>query len=75
MDAKTLVDKIVPEHDRTSCSDEDWHCNEYANDMGYPRCTRCAFLYFLKYEEFPYDTDIKSVVIRYSRNYAGEVSE
>lgn len=43
-DAKTLL-KFVPEHNRTSCSDENVQ-NGYttAGRGGYPRCTRCALL-------------------------------
>lgn len=43
-DAKTLL-KFVPEHSRTSCSDDNI-ANSYttAGRGGYPRCTRCALL-------------------------------
>lgn len=43
-DAKILL-KFVPEHNRTSCSDDNVS-NGYttAGRGGYPRCTRCALL-------------------------------
>jgi hypothetical protein len=56
MEAKELVDLLYPEHDRTSCSDEDisngfsWELDEW-NDKStrldgrwLPRCKRCALL-------------------------------
>lgn len=43
-EAKTLL-KFVPEHSRTSCSDDNV-ANSYttAGRGGYPRCARCALL-------------------------------
>lgn len=42
--AKALL-HFVPEHERTSCSDENVR-NAYTTPgrAGYPRCTRCALL-------------------------------
>lgn len=37
-----MVEFLAPEHNRTSCSDENSNGNEFANEHGYPRCTRCA---------------------------------
>jgi len=56
MKAKELIDLIYPEHDRTSCSDEDvsngfmWEMDEWndrADELStqyIPRCKRCALL-------------------------------
>lgn len=58
-----LIDAIAPKHNRTSCSDEDSSGNEYFNEFGYPRCPRCALLYWEKHGEFPYgvSADIESI--------------
>lgn len=52
MDIET-VNELAPNHDRTSCSDEKSRGNEYFNEMGYVRCVRCAFLYRLRFGEWP----------------------
>lgn len=62
MEAKELVDLLYPEHDRTSCSDEDisngfnWQLDEW-NDKSekldsrwLPRCKRCALLDIISVE-------------------------
>lgn len=51
---RKFVDEIAPEHQRTSCSDEDSRGNEYFNEAGYPRCVRCAFLHRLANGEWPH---------------------
>jgi hypothetical protein len=40
------VDKIAPEHERTSCTDSDLYNAAYALDDhgGYGRCYRCTLL-------------------------------
>lgn len=41
---KELVDFLVPEHSRTSCTDEQSHGNEFHNELNDVRCNRCYFL-------------------------------
>lgn len=48
------VNELVPNHDRTSCSDENL-ANAYPNNMGYVRCVRCAFLYRVRNGYWPND--------------------
>ena len=43
MDARKLVDLIIPEHGRTSCSDENLN-NGIEKDDGNFRCSRCMLL-------------------------------
>lgn len=55
-------------HTRTSCSDQHSKGNEYANEFGVPRCSRCALLHRHKYGEFPYgvSAEIKlDIEVRY----------
>jgi hypothetical protein len=59
-----FVNEIAPSHTRTSCSDENSNGNEYFNEMGYPRCVRCALLYRLKEGIFPYDARVTELTIR-----------
>jgi len=58
---KTFANVLVPEHQRTSCSDEDSHGNEYFNEYGYPRCCRCALLYLAKNGHWPYHAELSSL--------------
>jgi hypothetical protein len=50
MEAKELIDIIYPNHDRTSCSDDNIYNGFYFDDYGtisteyYHRCKRCALL-------------------------------
>lgn len=43
MTAIELMNVMVPEHDRTQCSDDN-PINAYANDKGVHRCTRCILI-------------------------------
>lgn len=43
MDARELVDLLIPEHGRTSCSDDALN-NGIETDDGNFRCSRCALL-------------------------------
>ena len=56
MDIQT-VNELAPEHQRTSCSDEDSGGNQYFNEMGYVRCERCAFLHRLREGEWPHGAE------------------
>jgi chorismate mutase len=47
---KEIIDILTPEHERTSCSDEN-QSNAYRNEMGYPRCARCYLLCRMEYGE------------------------
>jgi hypothetical protein len=58
---KTFANILVPEHQRTSCSDENSNGNEYFNEFGYPRCCRCALLYLAKNGHWPYHAEIHSL--------------
>ena len=50
-----LVDELMPaEHERTSCSDQNSNGNQFFNEMGFPRCVRCAFLHRLREGEWPH---------------------
>lgn len=50
------VNELVPEHDRTSCSDDNSNGNEYPRpSTGYVRCVRCAFLYRVRNGHWPYE--------------------
>ena len=50
MNTKEFIDIICPNHDRTSCSDDNIANGFYANDdmtissVRRPRCARCALL-------------------------------
>ena len=48
-----LIDEIAPQHQRTTCSDGDSHGNEYSNEFGAPRCTRCCLIHRLRHGEWP----------------------
>jgi hypothetical protein len=63
-----FVDEIAPNHDRTSCSDEDLHGNQYFNETGYPRCTRCALLHRIRTGEFPYGAKVDILTIKFNVN-------
>lgn len=49
---KGLLQALLPEHDRTSCSDLDLANADSA------RCIRCVILQSLKYRDFPSNVDI-----------------
>ena len=51
MTAKELIDRIAPQHDRTSCNDTDLK-NAFANDQGAFRCARCTLLLGVANEHF-----------------------
>lgn len=38
------LDLVSPEHDRTTCSDDDSLGNEFPNEFGFARCVRCALI-------------------------------
>jgi hypothetical protein len=59
------VHMLAPNHDHTSCSDENWGPNAYFNEMGYPRCTRCVLLHYLKHGEFPYNAEVEHTTIQF----------
>jgi len=52
--AKDLLDFIYPEHDRTTCSDNNLNNGFYSrNEDGFGRCTRCMYLELLSGSELP----------------------
>ena len=59
----SFVNEIAPEHSRTSCSDDHSGGNEYFNESGYPRCTRCAFLYRLKNGSWLYNAKPNAMLV------------
>ena len=65
---RNFVDEIAPRHDRTSCSDADFNGNQYFNELGYPRCTRCALLYRLENGKWPHGAVVKSSGILFTGN-------
>jgi len=50
MEAIDFINLIRPEHDRTSCSDEDIDNGFYSRnvDSWHGRCTRCMYLEIIK---------------------------
>jgi hypothetical protein len=48
-----LIGQLLPEHDRTSCNDDNSNGNEFFNEFGAPRCRRCAVLHFVRNGEWP----------------------
>jgi hypothetical protein len=52
MNALELINIIAPEHERTSCSDEDLNNGFYSNDNN-TRCGRCTLLEILKKGKLP----------------------
>jgi hypothetical protein len=58
-----FINEIAPEHDRTSCSDENLNGNQYFNESGAPRCTRCAFLHRVRTGEFPHGVRVRRISI------------
>lgn len=72
------INLLIPKHDRTSCSDTDWEANAYANEQGYPRCSRCALLYKIHTGKFPYDAQASCDIIfevRYDRDHNGIIND
>lgn len=63
-----LINLLAPKHIRTSCSDNNFEHNAFANEMGYPRCERCALLFWEKNKEFPYGAKVNSLTIQYDRD-------
>jgi hypothetical protein len=61
-----FINELAPEHDRTSCSDDNLNGNQYFNECGYPRCARCALLHRLNTGEFPYGVHVSRLTIRFS---------
>jgi hypothetical protein len=53
--ARELVDLMRPEHDRTSCSDEERRNSFFSRGYGkwHGRCTRCMWLDLADGEEVP----------------------
>lgn len=58
------INLLTPKHERTSCSDEKTNGNEYFNEMGYPRCSRCLLLHLKEYGELPHGAEMESVVFQ-----------
>jgi len=48
-----LINELAPEHERTSCSDGNLNGNQYYNEFGAPRCTRCCLLHRIREGEWP----------------------
>lgn len=64
MTARELVNEIAPNHDRTTCKNDTWNTNAFFNEMGFSRCVRCALLYRLDNDEFPYGSKMICESIR-----------
>lgn len=64
MDIDT-VNLLAPEHGRTSCTDLESNGNEYFNEFGYPRCTRCALLYYVVHGEWPHGVQVNFTQIKF----------
>lgn len=64
----SFIDEIAPEHGRTSCNDDDLNGNQYFNEFGCPRCTRCTLLHRARSGKWPHGAKPKAT-IRYSDNY------
>ena len=70
MKAIEFLNIILPEHDRTSCSDEDitngfWsmYGTESGKDKWMGRCRRCMALQIIKQdEEVPKETDLSDLI-------------
>ena len=62
--ALELINEIAPEHDRTTCKNDTWNRNAYFNEMGYSRCVRCALLYRIDNDGFPYNAKMICESIR-----------
>jgi hypothetical protein len=73
METNELIDILYPEHDRTSCSDDDilngfsWELDEWNTitdklDKRYlPRCRRCALLEIISDEVVFIDDNLKII--------------
>ena len=61
---RDFIDEIAPEHGRTSCTDTDSNGNEYFNEMGFPRCVRCALLYRARHGEWPHGAEFRVESLR-----------
>lgn len=56
METLEFINIICPEHDRTSCSDENISNGFYTRgNKWYGRCTRCMYLQIINGEELPKD--------------------
>ncbi len=57
MTAKEFINLIRPDHDRTSCSDEDISNGFYTRDgeKWHGRCTRCLYLEIINGDNLPKD--------------------
>jgi hypothetical protein len=53
MDAIEFIDIIRPEHDRTSCSDDDINNGFFTRNGGdwHGRCTRCMYLQIIENDD------------------------
>lgn len=63
---------LVPEHERTSCSDElpmNWYTTE--GRRGHPRCMRCALLRTMADRAWPYSA---GVTVELNLRYEGKDS-
>lgn len=66
MTIREFVDVLAPNHGRTSCSDEESNGNEYFNEMGFPRCVRCALLHYVQNGEWPHGASVSEISIRFA---------
>ena len=55
-----FVNEVAPKHGRTSCKDEDLNGNQYFNEMGWPRCTRCVLLHRLREGKWPHNATFRA---------------
>lgn len=63
MEAIELLNIIRPEHDRTSCSDENIFNGFHTATGFHPRCRRCALLQIInRDEDVPKDVDLSEVL-------------
>jgi hypothetical protein len=62
-----FINEIAPNHSRPVCSDADSAGNEKPNELGYPKCPRCALLYRLKTGIFPNGAMVDHLVIKFRR--------
>lgn len=80
MTAKELIDVLCPEHNRTSCSDENigngfsHKSDEFGNysttidSVDFPRCGRCALLEIERGKSTDDDKVLESITIHFKRS-------
>lgn len=61
MEALTLINIIRPEHNRTSCNDDDLNNGFYTARCGQYRCSRCALLQILEFDEYELE-NVKNII-------------